>query len=89
MKIIYISLFDEAAFHPMKEEENGNWCGGANGGTMSIDPNGDYYTCIRYMESSLNGSQKPLILGDIQNGYVQLEEHKKNDELLSNITRRS
>ena len=86
---INISLFDEEAFHPMKEEENGNWCGGANGGTMSIDPNGDYYTCIRYMESSLNGAQKPLILGDIQNGYVQLEEHKKNDELLSNITRRS
>jgi hypothetical protein len=41
------------------------------------------------MESSLNGNQKPIIIGDISNGYGQLSEHKRNLEIINSVTRRS
>lgn len=88
---VYISIFNETAFVPMNEEDNENWCGGVVGknGGFSIDWKGDIYPCIRYMESSLNGRQKPLVIGNIDNGQGITENQKENYTLLSNITRRS
>jgi hypothetical protein len=48
-------MFKEMCFCPLMEQDNNNWCGGVNGAMLAIDPNGDMYSCIRYMESSLNG----------------------------------
>ena len=76
----------------MDKNNNKNWCGGViteDTINFSIDYKGDIYPCIRYMESSLNGKQKPVIIGDIFNGYNQTQEQQENIKLLSNITRRS
>lgn len=87
---IYLSIFqDENHFTPLDERENNNWCGGVADKSLAIDWRGDFYPCIRYMESSLNGKQKPLCIGDLSNGMQGTEEQKENYELLSNITRRS
>lgn len=88
---IYISIFSETSFCPMDEDNNENWCGGIVGKNygFSIDWKGNIYPCIRYMESSLNGRQKPLIIGTVNNGQQITENEKENYKLLSNITRRS
>ena len=89
---IYIRYFDEELYQPMDKNDNKNWCGGVitkDTINFSVDYKGNIYPCIRYMESSLNGKQKPLIIGNIFNGYNITEEQKKNTKLLSNITRRS
>jgi hypothetical protein len=39
----------------MEITDNENWCGGVNQKMLAIDPDGNYFTCIRYMDSSLNG----------------------------------
>jgi radical SAM protein with 4Fe4S-binding SPASM domain len=36
----------------MFPEDNINWCGG-DGQMLAVDPNGELFPCIRYMESSL------------------------------------
>lgn len=86
---IWISLFDEDMFCPMREEDNENWCGGVDNAMLAIDPQGNYFSCLRYMNSSLNGRQKPIIIGSIYDGYLKKEEHIQNNKLTKNITRRS
>lgn len=86
---VYISLLDEDLFKPMSEDDNQNWCGGILDGGISINHTGRFYPCLRYMESSLNGKQPPIILGSIDDGYLTKLEYKNNAELVSNITRRS
>ena len=87
--IIYISLFDEDLFVPNNPDEDSNWCGGVGDVMLAIDPDGNYYTCLRYMESSLNGEQPPLKLGSIKEGYLATEQELYNYNLLQNITRTS
>lgn len=86
---VAITIFDETVGKPMDENNNDNWCGGVANTNLALDYKGDFYTCIRYMESSLNGKQKPLILGNIETGYLGTPEQIENNNLLSNITRRS
>lgn len=88
---IYLSIFNETMFCPMTEDQNDNFCGGVVGKNsgFSLDWQGNFYPCIRYMESSLNGKQKPLCIGNIEEGYQATEEQKENYALLSGITRRS
>lgn len=86
---VYISLFEENMFIPYLEEDEPNWCGGVGDVMFAIDPQGDYYTCIRYMESSLNGEQRPLKLGSVNTGYLTTKEEQENYNLLLNITRNS
>ena len=88
---IYISMLDENLFDPMDENNNENYCGGIVGKNygFSIDYKGDIYPCVRYMESSLNGKQKPLVIGNINDGQQITKDQKENYKLLSNITRRS
>lgn len=88
-KDIYVSFFDEDHFQPKEEHDNENWCGGVHNSMFAIDNNGLIYHCIRFMDSSLQGEQKPLPLGDIQNGFGVKEEHIKNLEMFHSITRRS
>lgn len=85
---IYVSLFEEEFFQPMEESDNNNWCGGT-GVTLSCDPDGYLYPCIRYMESSIGEDVKPLRIGDINNGLGMCKEHCDTIKCLDCITRRS
>lgn len=86
---VWISLFSEEDCTPLPASEDENWCGGVNSSNIAIDYKGDIYWCIRYMESSLNGDQPPLIVGTIQDGIGNLPEHKKAIEHTSGVTRSS
>ena len=85
---VNIRLFEESYFKPLTEDNNENWCGGTDMKCLSIDYKGDIYPCIRYMESSLNGKQKPLIVGNIFQTEQNIEQIN-NEKIVSNITRRS
>ena len=82
-------MFNEDNYSPLPEEDNENWCGGIANTNLAINYEGNFYPCIRYMESSLNGSQPAMILGDINNGYLSSNIHSENLKKISNITRRS
>ena len=87
---IFIRMFDEDNFAPLPEEDNENWCGGAGDMcTLAVNYKGDIYPCIRYMESSLNGKQPPIPIGDICNGCLNKNSHKNNFRECTSITRRS
>lgn len=85
---IYLSIFDERMFKPKSKESNDNWCGGT-GAMISCDYKGDIYPCIRYMESSLGNTAKPLKIGNIYDGIMQTEEDIQTVRELRAITRRS
>ena len=86
---VYISMFEENLFCPIGEDENDNWCGGVKDKMLAIDYKGDMHPCIRYMDSSLNGKQPPIIIGNIDRGYIASESDRLNIEKITNITRRS
>ena len=85
---IYLSIFDDTGFSPMSVSDNQNWCGGT-GSMLSCDYKGDLYPCIRYMESSLGDDAPPLKIGNVYDGLLCDEDHKKNLKCLRCITRRS
>lgn len=90
---INLSIFDEKIGDSLPETENSNWCGGClfddRGNGFAIDYQGKIYSCIRYMDSSLNGKQPALHLGDIYHGIAYTNLEKENISKLSNITRKS
>lgn len=67
---IYISMFEENFFHPIKPDEVQNWCGG-NGAMIAVDYKGDIYPCIRYMESSLGNDVPPILVGNVDTGIMK------------------
>lgn len=87
---VFISLFKEQDFEPMNESANENWCGGTTqGGHIAVNYTGKLYPCIRYMDSSLNGRQEPIWIGEVGHGILITDEEKRNYEKINNITRRS
>ena len=87
---VFISLFDEDIGQPMDEDDNENWCGGTTqGGHISVNYTGKLFPCIRYMDSSLNGKQEPIWIGEVGKGILITEKEKSNYEKINNITRRS
>lgn len=84
-----ISRFDYNNYHPLDpDNDDTNWCGG-NGEMISLDPKGDIYPCIRYMESSLGNDQPPMLIGNVRDGIMQTEPIRNCVNCLKNITRRS
>lgn len=65
-----------------------NWCGGT-GTMLAMDPDGDLYPCIRYMESSLGTEQEPMCIGNVRTGLARCEKHKSCVECLNKIDRRT
>ena len=63
-------------------------CGGT-GVMLSCDPDGVLYPCIRYMESSLGTDQKPIIIGNVDDGIAATQDIKDCISCLQCITRRS
>lgn len=89
----YIRFFEEDSFNAMDENSITNWCGGVcqegeEKNYYSIKYTGEIFPCIRYMDSSLNGLQPELPIGNIFNNNLN-DVYEKNFKLLSNITRRS
>lgn len=86
---IFISFFEEDNFVPLPETDNDNWCGGVSNNMFALDSKGFIYHCIRFMDSSLQGEQKPISIGDLEHGIGVLPEHIENIQMCSKITRRS
>lgn len=85
---LFFAMFDEDRFHPKDVTDVQNWCGG-NGVMIACDFDGRIYPCIRYMEMSLGGAQPPMLLGDVDNGILQCEEHRSCYECLKQVDRRT
>ena len=85
---ITVSIFSEDMFHPKKEDDIENWCGGT-GMMLACDYKGDLYPCLRYMESSLGTDVEPMKIGDVYNGLMATDPQKRCVECLRKITRRS
>lgn len=85
---LFIAMFQRDYFKAKSEDDVANWCGGT-GLMISCDWKGDIYPCIRYMESSLGTSQKPLIIGNVDVGVGVLQEHKDAINMLNAIDRRT
>ena len=86
-KRLVLTLFSDIAFSPMSSDSN--WCGGVGESMLSIDYNGNYYPCIRYMESSLGSGQEPIIIGDVNNGFYINDKQKAFKDMLNNVTKTS
>ena len=85
---IFCSLFDDTFFKPLSPSNIDMWCGGT-GKMIAFDPKGIAYPCLRYMESSLNNTQPPLIIGNCKDGIYNSKTTQKIYNQLTNITRRS
>lgn len=85
---INIIRFSEDMFKPMPESENKNYCGG-DGNMLSVNPDGEFFNCYRYMATSLNGEQKPLRIGDVNIGIGNCDSDIENITEMKSITRRS
>lgn len=86
---IQLSIFNQIFFRPKGldgVDDQKTWCGG-NGQMISIDWKGDIYPCIRYMESSLGTSQKPIIVGNIKEGLLTRPEWQETYDCLHCTTR--
>lgn len=86
---VFLSLFSETGIGDLiPPSENSNWCGGT-GMMLACDPDGKFFPCIRYMESSLGTDKPPLTIGDVDNGIGQRQCEKDCLKCLDSITRRS
>ena len=85
---VYLSMLEEGTGEPMPEEDDRNWCGGA-GLMLCVNPEGKFYPCLRYEESSMGNDREPYVIGDLEHGIMNTPEHKKRVDCLGCITRRS
>lgn len=81
----YISILDWEAGKPYGSKV-GPWCGGS-GLMIALDPRGDIYPCLRYAPSSMGDKQKPLKIGDVENGFVFNDEQERLIESFKQVTR--
>jgi radical SAM protein with 4Fe4S-binding SPASM domain len=75
-------------FTALSPENNHNWCGGT-GSMLALDYKGNFYPCLRYMETSLGTDQPPLIIGNVWDGIASKQCEKDCLDCLKTITRRS
>ena len=80
-----INLFVETFFHPRLTTDTQTWCGGL-GDMLAFDTEGNIFPCVRYMESSLGGQQKPICLGNCKIGYCTTKESNKILEEMKSVT---
>jgi radical SAM peptide maturase (CXXX-repeat target family) len=85
---IFVSFFDETVGCPMPPDELTNWCGGL-GYMLALDWKGDIFPCIRYMESSLGEGVPPVIIGNVDTGFLSTEAQRKLVVEMKNVTRRT
>lgn len=86
---IYISMYDEDDFKPDDDESfNQNHCGG-NGRMLSVDWKGDIFPCLRFMETSLADTQEPVIVGNVNDGFLPNAKCKECVYHLKRVTKKS
>lgn len=84
----YFAMFEENFFHPKPYDDDDNWCGGT-GSMLACDPDGNLFPCIRYMDSSLNGHQPALKIGNVDDGLLQKPEEAQIIKCMDCVTRTS
>ena len=85
---VKVSILTYPCGYPKSDQDVENWCGGI-GSMLALDWKGNFFPCLRYMESSLNGKQKPYTIGNIKDGINILQEDKEKLKCLSTITRQT
>ena len=85
---VYFSIFSYDNYTSIDPAEDKNFCGG-DGQMLAIDPDGKLYPCLRYMESSLGTTAKPLIIGDVDRGIGTTSCDKNCLNCLKGVTRSS
>lgn len=88
-KEVSLSIFSENFFRPKELSDTKTWCGGKGESMISVDYKGDIFPCIRYMESSLGDDQKPLIVGNVDDGMLTKQEWCDTHCILTQTTRLS
>jgi radical SAM peptide maturase (CXXX-repeat target family) len=88
MEDLYVALFEANFFKPKKETDINNWCGGT-GMMLSCDPDGFFYPCIRYMESSLGDKVAPMRIGHVDTGLASKQCERDCISCLNCITRKT
>ena len=86
---IYLSLFVDTLGKPKSPTDNQTWCGGVGNAMLAIDPQGNLYPCLRYMDSSLGQYQEPMIFGTVKDGFGKIPLYANRVHCLGCITRRS
>lgn len=84
----HISFFDDKICCPLSPEDNKNWCGGT-GLMLAVDYKGDFYPCLRYMESSIGDEIEPYIIGNVFEGIGKTQKTCDKISCFECITRRS
>lgn len=85
---VYLSIFSQNCGKPLNEKYNQNWCGGA-GLMLAANYQGNFYPCLRYMESSTGNRYEPYVIGTVEEGINCAPKHQERINCLSCITRRS
>ena len=86
---IYLSLFVENLGRPMKPNHLSTWCGGVGNAMLAIDPQGNIYPCLRYMDSSLGTDQLPMIFGTVEDGIGNQPLYANRVKCMSCVNRRT
>lgn len=81
------SIFSELCGKPLLSIDTQNWCGGT-GSMLAFDPQGNAYPCLRYMPSSLNNEQTPIIIGNTQ-GICTTQKQREIIKDMCSVTRQS
>lgn len=84
---VYCGLFDPLLGYPLYSTDLDNFCGG-NGAMLALDPNGNAYSCLRYMESSLGNDREPAIIGNTD-GLLVTKKEQEIYNSLQKINRRT
>ena len=86
---VYLSLFSEVLGKPKNPDDTQTWCGGVGNAMLAIDPHGNLYPCLRYMDSSLGEYQEPMIFGTVWDGIGKTDLHRNRVACMGCVTRRT
>lgn len=81
----FIRFLDPYAYNDYNKDAEDSFCG-ASRAMLSLDPKGDIFPCIRFMESSLGKDNEPLKIGDIKFGIGATELDLSNLKTISSVT---
>lgn len=84
-RIPNISFFNQSCARSVSKNYDSNWCGGT-GLMLSANYKGEFYPCIRYMESSLGTEVPPYIIGNVDDGIMNTEDSCNKINCLTCIT---
>jgi len=88
MDDVYLSIFEEHIGRPKPSGDDQNWCGGT-GKMLAVDPDGNFFPCLRYMKTSLAGNQEPICIGNVFDGIGKTARHCDHIDCLNRIDRRT